>query len=255
MRGTLDEGAPAAIPGTYLNGFYETLPIPYADRGYGDPEFNQMLVGVTDGTPIRLIVEGEPLHVGSGTVLEHERRLDLRTGMLLRSLRWRSPGGHEVALSTRRLVSLRWRELAAIEYEIETTRPVRLIVHSELASRAVAGPQRSVDPRSGSGLSGHSLIPRLAFHDGNRALLVHETRATSHVVAAGMEHVVAIAGMLVNEHHGGARATATAGQASGLPLGSVRRPCAPGRRRPEQPRTRSHDWLRRAGCIPARCLG
>ena len=36
LRGTLDEGEPAAMVGTYLNGFYETRPIPYTDRGYGD---------------------------------------------------------------------------------------------------------------------------------------------------------------------------------------------------------------------------
>src|SRR5687767_2150210 len=29
LRGNLDEGEPHAIPGTYLNGFFETLPLPY----------------------------------------------------------------------------------------------------------------------------------------------------------------------------------------------------------------------------------
>gem|GEM_PF-1646022 len=138
MRGTLDEGAPAARPGTYLNGFYETLPIAYADRGFADPESDQVLAGVTDGTRIRLVVEGEPLDVRTGTVLEHERALDLRSGLLTRVLRWRSPAGHEIALRARRLVSLRHRELAAIDYEIQASRPLHISVHSELTT-AVAG--------------------------------------------------------------------------------------------------------------------
>jgi alpha,alpha-trehalose phosphorylase len=192
LRGTLDEGAPAAVPGTYLNGFFETLPIRYADRGYGDPEFDQVMADVTDGTRIRLVVEGEPLDVRTGTVLEHERALDLRTGLLVRSLRWRSPGGHEVALRTRRLVSLECRELAAIEYEVEATGPLRLSVHSELTTE-VAGPTGSADPRSGAGLSADALVPRLAFHDGSRALLVHEMPVSEHAVAAGMDHVLAAA--------------------------------------------------------------
>lgn len=192
IRGTLDEGAPAARPGTYLNGFYETLPIAYADRGFGDPESDQVLVGVTDGMRIRLVVEGEPLDVRTGTVLEHERALDLRSGLLTRVLRWRSPAGHEIVLRTRRLVSLEHRELAAIEYEIQTTRPLRISVHSSLTT-AVAGVKDSADPRSGTGLSADALVPQLAFHDGGRALLVHQTQATKHMVAVGMDHVVTAA--------------------------------------------------------------
>ena len=77
VRGTLDEGAPAALPATYLAGFHETQPIAYADRGVGDPEVDQVVVDVTDGTRIGLVVEGESLDVRRGTVVEHERVLDL----------------------------------------------------------------------------------------------------------------------------------------------------------------------------------
>ena len=41
LRGNLDEGEPHAIPGTYLNGYFEALPLPYAERGYGYPEEGQ----------------------------------------------------------------------------------------------------------------------------------------------------------------------------------------------------------------------
>ena len=41
LRGNLDEGEPHVIPGTYLNGFFESLPLPYAERGYGYPEQGQ----------------------------------------------------------------------------------------------------------------------------------------------------------------------------------------------------------------------
>ena len=33
MRGTLEEGEPRGLPGTYLNGFYEEHPLPYAEGG------------------------------------------------------------------------------------------------------------------------------------------------------------------------------------------------------------------------------
>ncbi len=38
MRGNLDEGEPHGLPGTYLNSFYESRPLPYAEGGYGYPE-------------------------------------------------------------------------------------------------------------------------------------------------------------------------------------------------------------------------
>ena len=35
LRGNLDEGEPFGLPGTYLAGFYELRPLPYADSAYG----------------------------------------------------------------------------------------------------------------------------------------------------------------------------------------------------------------------------
>ena len=32
LRGNLDEGEPHVIPGTYLNGFFEAVPLPYAEQ-------------------------------------------------------------------------------------------------------------------------------------------------------------------------------------------------------------------------------
>ncbi len=190
LRGTLDEGQPSATPGTYLNGFHETRPIPYADRGFADPESDQVLVGVTDGTRIGLVVDGEGLDVRTGTVLRHERTLDLRTGMLARTLHWRSPKGHELQVRTRRLVSLAHRELAAIEYEVVPVHgPLRLTVHSDLAA-ASDGTRSSADPRAGAPLPPGTLLPRLSTQDGRRAVRVYQTRASGHVVAAGMDHLV-----------------------------------------------------------------
>ena len=63
LRGNLDEGEPFGLPGTYLNGFYETRPLPYAEAAYGNPEDGQTVVDVTNGKIIRLLVDDEPLEV------------------------------------------------------------------------------------------------------------------------------------------------------------------------------------------------
>jgi alpha,alpha-trehalose phosphorylase len=106
LRGNLDEGEPADIPGTYLNSFYEERPLPYAEAGYGNPEVGQTVVNVTNGKIIRLLVDDEPFDVRYGSLLVHERELDLRGGVLHRRVEWRSPAGAEVRVRSTRLVSL-----------------------------------------------------------------------------------------------------------------------------------------------------
>jgi len=63
MRGSLEEGEPLGLAGTYLNGFYEEHELPYAEAGYGYPEAGQTIVNVTDGKIIRLLVQEEPLEM------------------------------------------------------------------------------------------------------------------------------------------------------------------------------------------------
>ena len=58
LRANLDEGEPYGLPGTYLAGFYEMRPLPYAEPGYGDPEDGQTVVNVTNGKIIRLAGRG-----------------------------------------------------------------------------------------------------------------------------------------------------------------------------------------------------
>ena len=88
LRGNLDEGDPHALPGSYLNSFYELRPLPYAEGGYGNPESGQMIINVTNGKLIRLLVDDEPLDVRYGELRSHERVLDLRAGTLTRRMEW-----------------------------------------------------------------------------------------------------------------------------------------------------------------------
>ena len=76
VRGTLEEGEPVGSPGTYLNGFFESSPLSYPEKGYAFPEVGQRVVNVTDGKLLRLFVDDEPFDVRDGQLLHHERTLD-----------------------------------------------------------------------------------------------------------------------------------------------------------------------------------
>ncbi len=135
LRGNLDEGEPYGLPGTYLNGFYEGMPLPYAEAGYGYPESGQTVVNATNGKIIRLLVADEPFDVRYGRVQSHERVLDLRAGTLTRKAEWTSPTEDTVRVTTTRLVSFAQRAIAAIEYVVEPVDgPLRVVVQSELVA-------------------------------------------------------------------------------------------------------------------------
>jgi trehalose/maltose hydrolase-like predicted phosphorylase len=147
LRGNLDEGEPHGLPGTYLNSFYELRPLPYAEGGYAYPESGQTIINVINGKLIRLLVDDQPFDVRYGEVQGHERELDLRNGVLRRSVRWITPAGRTVKVSSVRMVSFTQRSIVAISFEGEPLdAPVRVVVQSELVANEALPPQ-SKDPR------------------------------------------------------------------------------------------------------------
>ena len=119
LRGNLDEGEPFGLPGTYLNGFYETRPLPYAEAAYGNPEDGQTVVDVTNGKIIRLLVDDEPFDIRYGELLRHERRLDWRAGVLTRRRVALADRRRRARQEVTRLVSFTQRSAAAIRFEVE----------------------------------------------------------------------------------------------------------------------------------------
>ena len=189
LRGNLDEGEPWGLPGTYLNAFYETRPLPYAEGGYGYPEAGQTMINVTNGKLIRLLVDDEPFDVRYGTLVRHERVLDLRDGVLRREVEWVSPAGQGVRVRSTRLVSFVQRAVAAIYYDVEPIdEPARIVIQSELVANE-AEPEEEDDPRAAAALRA-PLVAEKHGHRDLRAGLVHRTRASGLRMAAAMDHLV-----------------------------------------------------------------
>jgi alpha,alpha-trehalose phosphorylase len=190
LRANLDEGEPHALPGTYLNSFYERRPLPYAEAGYGYPESGQTIINVTNGKIIRLLVEDEPFDLRYGELRSHERVLDMRAGVLNRTCEWMSPAGAGVRLRSTRLVSFTQRAVAAIEYEIEPVdSPIRVVIQSELVANEEMPASVGMDPRVAAALE----APLHAESHSNRDLrveLVHSTLRSGLRMAAAMDHIV-----------------------------------------------------------------
>jgi alpha,alpha-trehalose phosphorylase len=189
-RANLDEGEPHAISGSYLNAFYEEVPLPSGETAFGYPEAGQAIVNVTDGKVVRMLVDDEPFDIRYGNLISHERVFDLKTGSLHREVEWESPAHRRIRMRSTRIVSLVHRAVAAILYEVE---PVDGSAHFVLQSELVANePPDGIardDPRSASILES-PLESELFQHDGAKAILVHSTRRSRLRMAAAMDHVI-----------------------------------------------------------------
>ena len=158
-RGNYEEGAAPDYPtirGCYLNGFFEQERIRYGEIAYGYAENSQTMLNVTDGQAITLKCNGKELRFGPQDTLRSARELDLREGLLRRETVYRIPGGGELTLRARRLVSLRRPGVAAIRWELSADTACALelapLINGDVTNRIVTD-----DPRVGSGLQGRVL--------------------------------------------------------------------------------------------------
>lgn len=118
LRGNVEEGRDSHTHGTFVNGFHETWPIQHAEEAFGFARVGQTIVNAPDAKIIRLYVDDEPLLLSVADLLGYERSLDLREGVLRRSLLWRTPSGKRVRIESTRMVSLAQKHLAIMTFEV-----------------------------------------------------------------------------------------------------------------------------------------
>jgi kojibiose phosphorylase len=94
-RGAFEEGYPNDHRATFIHGVFDEAPIVFTE-----------LANAPDWLPISIHLNGERFSLDSGTVESFHRTLDLRTGLLTRIVRWRSPSGTAATLTFERFASL-----------------------------------------------------------------------------------------------------------------------------------------------------
>jgi trehalose/maltose hydrolase-like predicted phosphorylase len=97
MRGSLDIPVEASRPRTYIAGLYALRP--------GPPPLSA-LMPAPHAFPIRLLIDGEALDIGHGSVRQHSRLLDYRAGVLRSLWQHEMPSGRVLSIESLRFVSL-----------------------------------------------------------------------------------------------------------------------------------------------------
>ncbi|MCP1312539.1 glycoside hydrolase family 65 protein [Paenibacillus tyrfis] len=158
VRGNFEEGyrpEMVSIRGTYQNAFHDVIEIPYGEKLYAFPGTQQKLLNIIDAQTIKIYLgdDDEEFSLFAGEAIAYERRLHLDRGYTERTVHWRSPGGKEVKLHFRRVVSMTVRELFAIDLRIE---PVNFTGRVKVVSTVNGDVSNFADPNDPRVASGHS---------------------------------------------------------------------------------------------------
>ncbi len=179
-RGAGEEAEAGEVhyPGTYLAGGYNRLTTDIAGRTIE----NEDLVNMPNWLPLCFQPEGgDWFNLMGVELLEYRQELDLRVGLLRRTIRFRDHGGRESSLVIRRLVHMGDPHLAAIEWVLTPHDwSGRITVRSALDGQVINGGVARYRE-----LSSTHLAPREARElDRDAMLLVVETRQSGLTVAA-----------------------------------------------------------------------
>ncbi len=106
-RGTFEEGFVGANPATLLFGVFDDIPVA-----------KEELANAPDWLPIKLFINGERFRLDQGQILHYERTLNMRNGVLFRTVRWKSPGGVVATIHSERFASLADEHVGVIRYSV-----------------------------------------------------------------------------------------------------------------------------------------
>jgi kojibiose phosphorylase len=107
-RGAFEEGYPGDRRATFIHGVFDHAPIVVTE-----------LANAPDWLPLAVLLNGERFSLDSGSVELFERILDLRTGLLKRVVRWRSPAGRRATLTFERFASLADEHLLCLRCRVD----------------------------------------------------------------------------------------------------------------------------------------
>jgi alpha,alpha-trehalose phosphorylase len=187
MRGVHEEGRPYVQNGTFVNGFYESWPIVYAEEAFGFAQTGQTMLNVTDSKIIKLFVDYEPFGLDTASIRRYVRQLNMKSGTLDRDVVWETLSGKLVRIQSRRLVSFQQRHVAAISYEVTILNAAAsVVISSEMLYRLAEEQRAAEDPRQAK-FTG-KVQPRASRARDRRIVLVHATERSQMILACGIDH-------------------------------------------------------------------
>ena len=198
LRGNVEEGRESHTHGTFVNGFHETWQIRHAEEAFGLAQVGQTIVNAPDAKVIRLYVDDEPLLLPVAELVDYERSLDMRDGVLRREIVWITPGGKRVRIRSQRMVSFAERHLAVMTFEVtmlDESAPIA--ISSQILNRQdgedeyhvrAAAMGEGFDPRKANQFTDRVLHPQMQSGDDERLVLSYSVANSGMTLAVAAEH-------------------------------------------------------------------
>lgn len=186
-RGDLEEGENNFHAGTYLNGFYEMRPIQYGEWGYGFAKFHQTIQNTANPKLIKTRVNGTILGIDQENCPSHRRVLDLKQGILKRTMEQNLPSGDRIRYESRRFVSLADPHLIAIEIAVTPLDGEASVVFESFLDGSTANRIDFGDPRVSSHDERSKEIIEF-LREGNAVALAERTKLSRITAASAVIH-------------------------------------------------------------------
>jgi alpha,alpha-trehalose phosphorylase len=176
---------------TFINGFYESSPLYYSETSYALAKEHQFMLTVPNSKCINFSLDNEDFDIFKGQIVDYNRSVDFRTGVLSRSIEWISPSNHQVVVNSQRLVSFTRKNIFAIQYQIKSVNFSGYItLHSGIAGRVVEN-ENDDSPRYGAAVAAVKGLPLqliTAEQIEDFSALVHRTKKSGFTLVSAMEN-------------------------------------------------------------------
>lgn len=189
VRGNFEETVPyqSSIRGTYINGFYDSHPIPYGEKAYGFPEWSQTIVNVPDAQTILIYVGQTVLNLTQCKMIELKRTYHLSSGYTVREVVYETPNQEQFKLTFKRLAHLTYKPLFLIDVTIKSLTYQGPITIVSTLQGNVENFVSKTDARAGGLSSKYLDVLGTSLHDEKAQMWV-KTKQTEFELVVGMTH-------------------------------------------------------------------
>ena len=194
VRGNLEEGYPEgyrSIRGQYINGFYNNVDMPQAEKLYGLIEEKQTMVNVADTQSVRVYANGQEISMLDSRAGERARILDMESGVTERSFLY-NDSDQKLRISITRMTSMEILPLFLIRYEVASENCSASLRFESLAKGDVMNFFDPSDPRVAGEACRHIVVKSAEHRDGI-------TFITSETTKSGLQVTTAVKNVLSGE--------------------------------------------------------
>lgn len=130
IRGCLEEAPELlhdSIRGSYINGYYDRVPIIYSESAYGFPKMQDKQPKIMDTQTSYIYLDGEKVDFEESKIKDYNRLLDFQKGFSERGYKYITKSGKEGSIVFRRLASFAAPNILCYEISVQYDGEIEIV--------------------------------------------------------------------------------------------------------------------------------